>query len=107
MHGRSRTCSTSTRHRRRTRRCRRRRKTAAAARHLERAFALVRRPPCRLCRFGPIGRVDGNGMANVLLVALGGALGAVARFAVASAFTRQLGASWPHVTPFIYVSGRL
>ena len=44
-------------------------------------------------------------MANVLLVALGGALGAVVRFAVASAFTRKLGASWPYGTLFINVSG--
>src|SRR2546425_6872677 len=44
-------------------------------------------------------------MANVLLVALGGALGAVARFAVASAFTRKLGASWPYGTLFINISG--
>src|SRR2546430_17595053 len=44
-------------------------------------------------------------MANVFLVALGGALGAVARFAVASAFTRKLGTSWPYGTFFINVSG--
>ena len=45
-------------------------------------------------------------MANVFLVALGGALGAVARFAVASAFTRKLGtSSWPYGTFFVNVSG--
>jgi fluoride exporter len=44
-------------------------------------------------------------MANVFLVALGGALGAVARFAVAGAFTRRLGASWPYGTLFINISG--
>lgn len=41
----------------------------------------------------------------VLLVALGGALGAVARFLVASAFARRYGVAWPWGTLFINLSG--
>ena len=41
----------------------------------------------------------------VLLVALGGALGAVARYLVATAFARRLGAAWPWGTLFINLSG--
>src|SRR5207237_10664677 len=44
-------------------------------------------------------------MANVCRVALGGALVAVTRFAVAIAFNRKLGTSWPYGTFFINVSG--
>jgi CrcB protein len=44
-------------------------------------------------------------MMPVLLVALGGALGAVARFLVGSWFVRKLGASWPFATLFINLSG--
>jgi len=43
--------------------------------------------------------------APVLLVALGGALGAVARFLVASGFARRLGTGWPWGTLFINLSG--
>ncbi len=41
----------------------------------------------------------------ILLVALGGALGAVARFLVASGFARRLGTGWPWGTLFINLSG--
>jgi len=41
----------------------------------------------------------------VLLVALGGALGAVARYGVSVGFARRLGTSWPWGTLFINVSG--
>ena len=41
----------------------------------------------------------------LLLVALGGALGAVARFVVANAFARRLGVDWPWGTLFINLSG--
>lgn len=41
----------------------------------------------------------------ILLVALGGALGAVARFLVATGFARRLGTGWPWGTLFINVSG--
>jgi CrcB protein len=44
-------------------------------------------------------------MTPVLLVAVGGVLGAVARFAVASAFTRKLGTGWPYGTLFINITG--
>jgi CrcB protein len=40
-----------------------------------------------------------------LLVALGGALGAVARFAVATGFARRFGTGWPWGTLFINVTG--
>jgi CrcB protein len=40
-----------------------------------------------------------------LLVALGGALGAVARFAVGEGLARRLGTSWPYGTFFINLSG--
>jgi CrcB protein len=40
-----------------------------------------------------------------LLVALGGALGAVARFAVGDGFARRFGAAWPWGTLFINVTG--
>jgi CrcB protein len=41
----------------------------------------------------------------ILLVALGGALGAVARFLVAGGFARRLGTGWPWGTLFINLSG--
>jgi CrcB protein len=41
----------------------------------------------------------------VLLVALGGALGAVARFLIGAAFARRFGASWPWGTLFINLTG--
>jgi CrcB protein len=41
----------------------------------------------------------------VLLVALGGALGAVARLLVASVFARRFGTGWPWGTLFINLSG--
>ena len=41
----------------------------------------------------------------ILLVALGGALGAVARFLVATGFARKVGVDWPWGTLFINVSG--
>src|SRR5216684_6593107 len=41
----------------------------------------------------------------VLLVALGGALGAVARFLVAAGFARRFGAGWPWATLFINLTG--
>jgi CrcB protein len=41
----------------------------------------------------------------VLLVALGGALGAVARFLVATGFARRFGTGWPWGTLFINVTG--
>ena len=40
-----------------------------------------------------------------LLVAAGGALGAVARFAVATGFARRFGSGWPWGTLFINVTG--
>jgi CrcB protein len=40
-----------------------------------------------------------------LLVAVGGALGAVARFAVATGFARRFGSGWPWGTLFINVTG--
>jgi fluoride exporter len=43
----------------------------------------------------------------ILLVAAGGALGAVARYLVATAFAQRLGAQWPWGTLFINVSGCL
>jgi CrcB protein len=42
-----------------------------------------------------------------LLVALGGALGAVARVAVGSVFARRIGIAWPYGTLFINVTGCL
>jgi CrcB protein len=41
----------------------------------------------------------------ILLVALGGALGAVARFLVSTAFAQRLGSGWPWGTLFINLSG--
>jgi CrcB protein len=41
----------------------------------------------------------------ILLVAIGGALGAVARFLVATLFAQKLGHTWPWGTLFINVSG--
>ena len=44
-------------------------------------------------------------MAQILLVALGGALGAVARLLVGALIARRLGVDWPWGTFFINVSG--
>src|SRR5258706_14535134 len=41
----------------------------------------------------------------ILLVALGGALGAVARFLVAGGFARRFGSGWPWGTLFINLTG--
>lgn len=41
----------------------------------------------------------------ILLVACGGALGAVARYLVAEGFARRLGVDWPWGTLFINLSG--
>lgn len=41
----------------------------------------------------------------ILLVAAGGALGAVARYLVTLGFAQRLGAQWPWGTLFINVSG--
>ncbi len=41
----------------------------------------------------------------ILLVAVGGALGAVARFLVSTAFAQKLGTGWPWGTLFINLSG--
>jgi fluoride exporter len=41
----------------------------------------------------------------ILLVASGGALGAVARFAVGNAFSERFGVAWPYGTLFINVTG--
>lgn len=41
----------------------------------------------------------------ILLVACGGAAGAVARFLVGDSFSRRFGTSWPYGTLFINVSG--
>lgn len=41
----------------------------------------------------------------VLLVAIGGAFGAVARYWVATAFARRIGTEWPWGTLFINLSG--
>jgi fluoride exporter len=41
----------------------------------------------------------------ILLVACGGALGAVARFLVGDAFSRRFGTAWPYGTLFINVTG--
>ena len=46
-------------------------------------------------------------MIPILLVAAGGALGAVARYAVGNAFARQFGDAWPWGTLFINLSGCL
>jgi len=45
--------------------------------------------------------------APYLFVALGGALGAVARFVVGGVFVRRLGAAFPYGTLFINVTGCL
>ena len=44
-------------------------------------------------------------MIPILLVAVGGALGAVARYLVATAFAHRLGVQWPWGTLFINLSG--
>ena len=44
-------------------------------------------------------------MVPILLVAAGGALGAVARYLVAAAFAQRFGAQWPWGTLFINLSG--
>lgn len=44
-------------------------------------------------------------LTPVLLVALGGALGAAARFLVGSAFARRFGTAWPWGTLFINLTG--
>ena len=44
-------------------------------------------------------------MIPILLVAIGGALGAVARYLVATAFAHRLGAQWPWGTLFINLTG--
>jgi CrcB protein len=41
----------------------------------------------------------------VLLVACGGAVGAVARFLIGDAFSRRFGTGWPYGTLFINLSG--
>ena len=46
-------------------------------------------------------------MIPILLVAAGGALGAVARYAVGNAVARQFGDGWPWGTLFINLSGCL
>ena len=46
----------------------------------------------------------GRGTA-ILLVALGGAAGAVARFLVGDAFSRRFGTGWPYGTLFINLTG--
>ena len=46
-------------------------------------------------------------MIPILLVAVGGALGAVARYLVATAFAHRLGVQWPWGTLFINLSGCL
>jgi len=43
----------------------------------------------------------------ILLVAVGGALGAVARYLVATAFAQRFGVQWPWGTLFINLSGCL
>ena len=47
------------------------------------------------------------GAVPYLVVAFGGALGAVARVAVSNLFVRRLGVSWPYGTLFINVTGCL
>lgn len=44
-------------------------------------------------------------MIPILLVAAGGALGAVARYLVATAFAQRFGVQWPWGTLFINLSG--
>ena len=46
----------------------------------------------------------GRGTA-ILLVACGGAAGAVARFVVGDSFSRRFGSGWPYGTLFINVTG--
>ena len=46
-------------------------------------------------------------MIPILLVAIGGALGAVARYLVATAFAQRFGVQWPWGTLFINLSGCL
>src|SRR3954468_2020631 len=47
------------------------------------------------------------GAVPYLIVALGGALGAVARVAVSNLFVRRIGVAWPYGTLFINVTGCL
>ena len=49
-------------------------------------------------------RAVGRGTA-ILLVACGGAAGAVARFLVGDSFSRRFGTGWPYGTLFINVTG--
>lgn len=44
-------------------------------------------------------------MQNILLVAVGGAIGAVSRYVTGSAATRLMGADWPYGTFFINITG--
>jgi CrcB protein len=44
-------------------------------------------------------------MLNVLLVAVGGALGSIFRYGVTLAATRFVGANWPYGTFFVNVTG--
>jgi fluoride exporter len=46
-------------------------------------------------------------MTNLLLVALGGALGALVRFGVGAFVARKLGVGWPYGTFLINISGCL
>lgn len=46
-----------------------------------------------------------SALTSYLLVALGGALGAVARLLVGDAFARRLGTDWPWGTLFVNLSG--
>ena len=46
-------------------------------------------------------------MLNVLLVALGGALGALCRFFIGAMMARKLGVAWPYGTFLINVTGCL
>jgi CrcB protein len=48
-----------------------------------------------------------TGAVPYLVVALGGALGAVARVAVSNLFVRRIGVAWPYGTLFINVTGCL
>jgi CrcB protein len=43
--------------------------------------------------------------AAIVLIALGGAAGAVARFLVGDSFSRRFGTGWPYGTLFINVTG--
>jgi fluoride exporter len=48
-----------------------------------------------------------TGAVPYLVVALGGALGAVARVAISNLFVRRIGVAWPYGTLFINVTGCL